>query len=70
MSWGTGPEPHPLSEQLSRSIAELQAANALLQEEVERERKIDEMRKEFHLQCSHELKTPVAYSGLMPRGSG
>ena len=53
-----------LSEQLSRSIAELQAANALLQEEVERERKIDEMRKEFISSVSHELKTPVACSGL------
>ncbi|HCF51109.1 MAG TPA: two-component sensor histidine kinase, partial [Syntrophomonas sp.] len=46
-----------LSEQLNRSISELQGANARLQEEVERERQIDEMRKEFISNVSHELKT-------------
>ncbi len=49
-----------LSEQLNRSISELQGANARLQEEVERERQIDEMRKEFISNVSHELKTPIS----------
>ncbi|MZP29803.1 HAMP domain-containing protein [Heliobacterium undosum] len=49
-----------LSDQLSRSITELQDRNAQLQTDIERERKIDEMRKEFISNVSHELKTPIA----------
>ncbi len=49
-----------LSDQLDHSITELQEANLKLQEDIERERKIDEMRKEFISSASHELKTPIA----------
>lgn len=49
-----------LSEQLQTSISELKDANARLMEDIEKERKIDEMRKEFVYSVSHELKTPIA----------
>ncbi|MCX5779731.1 MAG: HAMP domain-containing sensor histidine kinase, partial [Firmicutes bacterium] len=49
-----------LSDQLDKSISELQAANRKLQEEIEHERRIDEMRKQFISNVSHELKTPIA----------
>jgi len=49
-----------LSDQLHASITELQAANLKLQEDIEKERKIDEMRKEFISNVSHELKTPIS----------
>lgn len=49
-----------LSDQLDKSISGLKDANEKLQEDIERERKIDEMRKEFVSSVSHELKTPIA----------
>lgn len=49
-----------MSDQLSKSIGELQEANARLREDIEKERQIDEMRKEFISNVSHELKTPIA----------
>lgn len=49
-----------LSEKLEKSIRELKEANEKLQEDIERERKIDQMRKEFISNVSHELKTPIA----------
>ncbi|MCX8132164.1 MAG: HAMP domain-containing histidine kinase [Clostridia bacterium] len=49
-----------LSEQLEKSILELKQANKKLMEDIEKERKIDEMRKEFISNVSHELKTPIA----------
>lgn len=49
-----------LSDQLDKSISELQAANQKLQEDIEYERRIDEMRKQFVSNVSHELKTPIA----------
>lgn len=49
-----------LSEQLETSIGELRRANAKLLQDIEKERKIDEMRKEFISNVSHELKTPIA----------
>lgn len=49
-----------LSEQLKTAISELTRANRQLQQDIERERKIDEMRKEFVSNVSHELKTPIA----------
>lgn len=49
-----------LSEQLQDSITELKKANERLRKDIEKERKIDEMRKEFLSSASHELKTPIA----------
>jgi len=49
-----------LSDQLDKSISELQAANQKLQADIEHERRIDEMRKQFISNVSHELKTPIA----------
>ena len=49
-----------LSEQLGRSIAELRQANYQLELDNERQRQIDENRKEFISNVSHELKTPIA----------
>lgn len=49
-----------LSDQLDKAISELTEANARLQEDIERERRIDRMRKEFISNVSHELKTPIA----------
>ncbi|HOO30898.1 MAG TPA: HAMP domain-containing sensor histidine kinase [Bacillota bacterium] len=49
-----------MSRQLEYSINELVRANERLQQDIERERQIDEMRKEFIANVSHELKTPIA----------
>lgn len=49
-----------MSEQLSKAIGDLQEANAHLREDIEKERRLDEMRKEFVSNVSHELKTPIA----------
>ncbi|HSQ89429.1 HAMP domain-containing sensor histidine kinase [Romboutsia sp.] len=49
-----------LSEKLSITISDLNEANEKLKEDIERERKIDTMRKEFISNVSHELKTPIA----------
>lgn len=49
-----------LSTQLDKSIADLQAANQKLQEDIERERRVDQMRRQFVSNVSHELKTPIA----------
>ncbi|ATW24393.1 sensor histidine kinase [Candidatus Formimonas warabiya] len=49
-----------LSEDLERLIGELHAKNKQLEKDIERERQIDEMRKEFISNVSHELKTPIS----------
>jgi len=49
-----------LSAQLDMSITELTEANEKLRLDIEHERRIDEMRKEFISNVSHELKTPIA----------
>ena len=49
-----------LSETLEATIAELKSANAALQTDIERKTEIDEMRREFLSNVSHELKTPLA----------
>lgn len=49
-----------LSEALEKTISELKSANNELQQDIEKKTQIDEMRKEFLSNVSHELKTPLA----------
>lgn len=49
-----------LSETLEKTISELKTANNELLRDVEKKEQIDEMRKEFLSNVSHELKTPIA----------
>ena len=49
-----------LSEHLEAAIAELQQSNAHLSRENEEKERIDAMRREFIINVSHELKTPIA----------
>ncbi|HWI55175.1 MAG TPA: HAMP domain-containing sensor histidine kinase [Desulfobacteria bacterium] len=49
-----------LSLQLDKAISELTEANDKLKEDIQRERRIDKMRKQFVSNVSHELKTPIA----------
>lgn len=49
-----------LSEALEKTISELKTANNELKRDIEQKTKIDEMRKEFLSNVSHELKTPIA----------
>ncbi|MBQ8117145.1 MAG: two-component sensor histidine kinase [Lachnospiraceae bacterium] len=49
-----------LSETLEKSISELKTANNELKRDIENKEKIDEMRREFLANVSHELKTPIA----------
>lgn len=49
-----------MSETLEKTISELKTANNELQTDLEQKIQIDEMRKEFLSNVSHELKTPIA----------
>ena len=49
-----------LSEKLEHTISELKTANNELKKDIEQKTQIDEMRKEFLSNVSHELKTPIA----------
>lgn len=49
-----------LSDRLERTISELKSANNELKTDNDRKTQIDEMRKEFLSNVSHELKTPIA----------
>ena len=49
-----------LSQTLETTISELKTANNELQRDIEKKEKIDEMRREFLSNVSHELKTPIA----------
>ncbi len=55
-----GESMNDMSEQLERTIAELKTANLKLQKDIEEKIKIDDMRKDFISNVSHELKTPIA----------
>ena len=49
-----------MSDTLEETISELKTANVELQKDVELKNQIDEVRKEFLNNVSHELKTPIA----------
>ncbi len=49
-----------MSHQLERTISELKSANNKLEKDIADKIKIDQMRKEFLDNVSHELKTPIA----------
>ncbi|MBQ3602047.1 MAG: two-component sensor histidine kinase, partial [Lachnospiraceae bacterium] len=49
-----------LSEKLEKTVSELKAANNNLKSDIENKIQIDEMRKDFLSNVSHELKTPIA----------
>lgn len=49
-----------MSENLEKTYSQLLTANNELQRDIERKEQIDDMRKEFLSNVSHELKTPIA----------
>ena len=49
-----------MSGQLEKTISELKSANNELQKDIESKIRIDQMRREFLNNVSHELKTPIA----------
>lgn len=49
-----------MSDKLEKTISELKSANIELHKDIEKKVEIDEMRKEFISNVSHELKTPIA----------
>ena len=55
-----GEHMNELSQTLEQTIAELKTANVQLQQDIAKKEEIDDMRKEFISNVSHELKTPLA----------
>ena len=55
-----GEHMNQLSDTLEKTISELKTANNELQRDIEKKEEIDEMRKEFLANVSHELKTQIA----------
>lgn len=49
-----------MSDKLEKTIKELQKSNIELERDIEKKSKIDEMRKQFVSDVSHELKTPIS----------
>ena len=55
-----GQHMNKMSETLEKTISELKTANAELESELKKRTEVDDMRKEFISNVSHELKTPIA----------
>lgn len=55
-----GESMNEMSDALEKTISELKAANNELRKDIEKKTEIDELRKEFISNVSHELKTPIA----------
>lgn len=55
-----GESMNEMSEKLEETITELKSANIELQRDIAQKEEVDEMRKEFISNVSHELKTPIA----------
>ena len=55
-----GESMNEMSEKLEKTISELKSANVELHKDIAKKEEIDEMRKEFISNVSHELKTPIA----------
>ncbi|HIU78390.1 MAG TPA: HAMP domain-containing protein [Candidatus Avilachnospira avicola] len=55
-----GSSMNDMSARLEETIAELKTANLQLQKDIEEKTRIDDMRKDFISNVSHELKTPIA----------
>ena len=49
-----------MSDSLEKAVSQLKSANARLEKDVQEKTEIDEMRREFLSNVSHELKTPIA----------
>lgn len=49
-----------VSDSLDKALTELREKNAQLEEDIEKERRLEKMRQDFVSSASHELKTPIA----------
>ena len=65
-SWGQSL--NRLSAYLEQAIGELKESNDQLAQEIEEKERIDNMRQEFIVNVSHELKTPIALIQGLCRG--
>lgn len=57
-----------LSYQLEKSITELRNTNQALKQEIKEKERIDNIRREFIINASHELKTPISLIGGYAEG--
>lgn len=55
-----GDSMNEMSEKLESTITELKTANLELEKDIKQKEEVDELRKEFISNVSHELKTPIA----------
>ena len=51
---------HFLSQNLHKALCELKEANSMLQNDIDKEKQLNKMHKDFIATISHELKTPLA----------